>query len=164
MKTPLRRLVAWIIGTVAGLIGVIYVLLAAGLKLSAWDARVSLEGAEKISTSSVIRARHSPHTMTLLDHGLSSLSARLSLIRSAKQSIELEFFIYDLDFSAKWITSELVERAKAGVKVSVKEMSAKTNRALTSGGHDGVGSADQALACLIKPNLVSALIQRGALR
>lgn len=117
MKTPLRRLVAWIIGTVAGLIGVIYVLLAAGLKLSAWDARVSLEGAEKISTSSVIRARHSPHTMTLLDHGLSSLSARLSLIRSAKQSIELEFFIYDLDFSAKWITSELVERAKAGVKV-----------------------------------------------
>jgi hypothetical protein len=47
---------------------------------------------------------------------------------------------------------------------SVRELTAKTNTALTRGGHDGGASADQALAGLMKPNLVRALIQRGALR
>jgi hypothetical protein len=48
--------------------------------------------------------------------------------------------------------------------VSVKETGSKASETLTRGGHDVTILADQALAGLMKPNLVSALIQRGALR
>lgn len=47
---------------------------------------------------------------------------------------------------------------------SVKETGSKASETLTRGGHDVTILADQALAGLMKPNLVSALIQRGALR
>ena len=53
---------------------------------------------------------------------------------------------------------------KAAVGVSVKVMLAKANEALTGEGHVGNGDDDQALAWVMKPNLVRALIQRGALR
>ena len=46
----------------------------------------------------------------------------------------------------------------------MKEMLAKANEALTGEGHVGNGEDDQALAWVMKPNLVRALIQRGALR
>ena len=48
--------------------------------------------------------------------------------------------------------------------VSVKETDSKASETLTWVGHDITILADQALAGLMKPNLVSALIQRGALR
>lgn len=48
--------------------------------------------------------------------------------------------------------------------VSVKETDSKASETLTWVGHDVTILADQALAGLMKPNLVSALIQRGALR
>ena len=47
---------------------------------------------------------------------------------------------------------------------SVKETDSKASETLTWVGHDITILADQALAGLMKPNLVSALIQRGALR
>ena len=118
MRRSSRRLLAWTVGGLAGLILAAYLLLAAGLKLSAWDLKAAAEGSERsLASPSVVRERKSVHSFTLLNNGLSSLAARLALIRGARQSIELEFFIYDLDFSARWITSKLVARAKAGVKV-----------------------------------------------
>ena len=48
--------------------------------------------------------------------------------------------------------------------VSVKETVLKASATLTSEGHVARGLNDQALAGLMKPNLVRALIQRGALR
>ncbi|MDP3323449.1 MAG: hypothetical protein Q8S71_07900, partial [Hydrogenophaga sp.] len=38
---------------------------------------------------------HEPHTVALLDVGFDSLATRMRLIEEAKDSIELEFFIYE---------------------------------------------------------------------
>jgi hypothetical protein len=48
--------------------------------------------------------------------------------------------------------------------VNVKEMQSEATGSLTGEGHQTRGEADQALAGVMKPNLVRALIQRGALR
>ena len=47
---------------------------------------------------------------------------------------------------------------------NVKETGSKASETLTWGDYEITILADQALAGLMKPNLVSALIQRGALR
>ena len=51
-----------------------------------------------------------------------------------------------------------------GPGVSVKEMAFETTAPLTDEGHAAKALTDQAQVGLMKPNLVSALIQRGALR
>ena len=48
--------------------------------------------------------------------------------------------------------------------VSVKEMTLWASIPLTAQGHKVNGTVDQALVGAIKPNLISDLIQRGALR
>ena len=50
------------------------------------------------------------------------------------------------------------------MSVSVKEMTLGASIPLTAQGHKVNGTADQALVGVIKPNLISDLIQRGALR
>ncbi len=47
---------------------------------------------------------------------------------------------------------------------SVKEIHTKTSAVLTGEGHANQIDNDQALAGVIQPNLISVLIQRGALR
>lgn len=58
-----------------------------------------------------------PHTIELINDGLVSLQRRIELIESAQQSLELEFFIYELDTAARIITTKLVEAAGRGVRV-----------------------------------------------
>lgn len=60
-----------------------------------------------------------PHVVKLLDRGVDSLNERVKLIREAKKSIELEFFIFDLDKSSQLITLELIQKAKQGVDVRI---------------------------------------------
>ena len=48
--------------------------------------------------------------------------------------------------------------------ISVKEMTLGASIPLTAQGHKVNGTVDQALVGAIKPNLISDLIQRGALR
>ena len=48
--------------------------------------------------------------------------------------------------------------------LSVKEMTLGASIPLTTQGHKVNGTVDQALVGAIKPNLISDLIQRGALR
>ncbi len=60
-----------------------------------------------------------PHQVKLLDNGMDSLTHRLQLIRNAKKSIDLEFFIYNLDESSRIITQALASRARQGIKVRV---------------------------------------------
>lgn len=60
-----------------------------------------------------------PHQVKLLDNGMDSLTHRLQLIRSAKKSIDLEFFIYNLDESSRIITQALASRSREGIKVRV---------------------------------------------
>lgn len=60
-----------------------------------------------------------PHPVALLDVGFDSLAARLKLIEAAQRSIELEFFIYELDESARLITQALARKAAQGVRVRI---------------------------------------------
>lgn len=58
-----------------------------------------------------------PHQIILLDQGQDALLTRLHMIESARESIELQVFIYDLDESGTLILDALVRAARRGVKV-----------------------------------------------
>ncbi len=64
---------------------------------------------------------HDDHSneMTLIQHGEEALQLRLDLIKKAKTSIDVEYYIYKTDMSSKIFTKELVKAAKRGVKVRV---------------------------------------------
>jgi len=55
----------------------------------------------------------------LLDYGQDALLARLNLIRSARQSIDLQTYIFDEDDAGHLILEELLTAARRGVKVRV---------------------------------------------
>jgi cardiolipin synthase C len=59
------------------------------------------------------------HAVILLDRGQDSLLARLHLIHSAKESIELQTFIFDQDDSGLLTLQALMQAAKRGVKVRI---------------------------------------------
>lgn len=58
-----------------------------------------------------------PRKIELIDDGLACFERRIDLIESAKETIELEFFIYELDLAARLISDKLIEKAAEGVKV-----------------------------------------------
>ena len=58
-----------------------------------------------------------PHQLPLLDVGMDSLATRLQMIEQAKRSIDLEFFIYELDTTSRLISNALVRRAREGLQV-----------------------------------------------
>jgi len=60
-----------------------------------------------------------PHELTLVDGGAESLAIRLQLIKQAQKTLDLEFFIYDLDAASRIVAQALAERARAGVQVRV---------------------------------------------
>ena len=57
------------------------------------------------------------HKITLLNHGLASFEQRLQMIERAKKSIDVEYFIYRTDKSAKILSQALARKARQGVKV-----------------------------------------------
>jgi cardiolipin synthase C len=59
------------------------------------------------------------HAVILLDRGQDSLLARLHLIHSAKESIELQTFIFDEDDTGLLTLKALMQAAKRGVKVRI---------------------------------------------
>ncbi len=59
------------------------------------------------------------HAVILLDRGQDSLTARLHLIHTAKQTIELQTFIFDQDDTGQLTLQALMDAAKRGVKVRV---------------------------------------------
>jgi cardiolipin synthase C len=74
----------------------------------------------KAPTSAAIEARSTaPHQVALLDVGFDSLAERLRLIESAQKTIELEFFIYEIDTASRLITQALARKAQQGVKVRI---------------------------------------------
>lgn len=58
-----------------------------------------------------------PQKLQILSSGLASLEKRLELLESAKNSIDMEFYIYNPDLSGRIITQALIKKAKEGVKV-----------------------------------------------
>ncbi|MFA6238502.1 MAG: phosphatidylserine/phosphatidylglycerophosphate/cardiolipin synthase family protein [Bacteriovorax sp.] len=61
----------------------------------------------------------SNHQITLLNHGLGSFEARLQMIEKAQKSIDVEYFIYNLDKSGRIFTQALIKRANEGVKIRI---------------------------------------------
>lgn len=55
--------------------------------------------------------------LKVINSGLASFEQRLELIRSAQDSIELEYFIYEKDLSGRLLTQELVKAGDRGVKI-----------------------------------------------
>lgn len=60
-----------------------------------------------------------PHQLTLIDGGADSLAYRLQLIEQAQQSLDLEFFIYELDAASRIVTRALADKARNGVRVRI---------------------------------------------
>ncbi|MFC4727460.1 phospholipase D family protein [Coralloluteibacterium thermophilus] len=59
------------------------------------------------------------HYALLLEYGQDALVARINLIRSARESIEVQSFIYAEDDSGYFVMRELVAAARRGVRVRV---------------------------------------------
>lgn len=57
------------------------------------------------------------HYAIILDSGHDALLARLNLIRSARQQIDLQTYIFDKDDSARLVLDELLTAARRGVQV-----------------------------------------------
>ncbi|MBP7371082.1 MAG: phospholipase D family protein, partial [Arenimonas sp.] len=65
------------------------------------------------------QANQPKHTLILLDQGQDSLLLRLHMIESAKQSIELQMYIFESDESGTLVLDALIRAAKRGVKVRI---------------------------------------------
>ena len=112
------RLVRWTgIALLVLLIGVPVVFAIAFLGIQEASERQWLGQAPQHAAIDV-RSRE-PHAVALLDVGFDSLAARLKLIEEAKESIELEFFIYELDEASRLISQALARKAAQGVKVRI---------------------------------------------
>lgn len=59
------------------------------------------------------------HYALILDQGQDALLARINLIRSARQRIDLQTYIFDQDDSARLVLEELLGAARRGVQVRV---------------------------------------------
>lgn len=105
-------------------LGIGLLILVAGLPLVLYAAFVGIQeaserqwlGVAPMHESIDVRSRE-PHRLVLLDEGFDSLAERLRLIDPARESIELEFFIYEIDTASRLVTQALVRKARQGVKV-----------------------------------------------
>ena len=106
----LKKLVLAVVAAILGL----YLVFAIGLTVLEWVVREN-PGVEK----SLIAHSTAPHTIAHLDQGAASFQRRLELIASARTSIALEFFIYDVDEASRLLTQALIGKAREGVQVRI---------------------------------------------
>ncbi len=111
-----RRALKWL---GLGLLG-----LCVGLPLALYAAFIGIQEASerqwlgKAPTHASIDVRsREPHRLVLLDEGFDSLAERMRLIEQAQHSIELEFFIYEVDTASRLVTQALARKAAQGVQV-----------------------------------------------
>lgn len=102
-----------LLGTV-GVFLAVYLVFAIGLTVLEWSVRDNPGVEESLQAHST-----APHKLTHYDQGAASFHRRLELIASAKRSIELEFFIYDVDEASRLHTQALMKKAREGVQVRI---------------------------------------------
>ena len=106
----LKKLVLVVIGGILA----VYLLFAVGLTVLEWIVR------ENPKVENSLRAHSTePHLLTHYDQGAASFQRRLELVASARTSIALEFFIYDVDDASRLITQALIKKAREGVHVRI---------------------------------------------
>ena len=91
-----------------------YAILVGLIKYDEFTSKIS-----KNDIPALVKTSTQSHKLVLISSGLASLWKRVQLIQQAEKSIELEYFIYDLDLSSRLITQELIKKAAQGVKVRV---------------------------------------------
>ncbi|MHB1058586.1 MAG: phospholipase D-like domain-containing protein [Rhodanobacter sp.] len=64
-------------------------------------------------------AQQPVHVVTLLDDSEPALAARINLVRAARQSIDVQTFIWDQDDAGQLMLDELVQAARRGVHVRI---------------------------------------------
>ncbi|TAM92145.1 MAG: phospholipase, partial [Rhodanobacteraceae bacterium] len=62
---------------------------------------------------------HPHNTVTLLNIGQNAITARINLIRAARQSIDIQTYIWSKDDAGMLVLDELVKAARRGVKVRI---------------------------------------------
>jgi cardiolipin synthase C len=108
------RLLKKIVLGIVGAIFAAYLLLAVGLTVLEWVVRENPTVKESLLAHSA-----APHTIMHFDQGAASFQRRLELIASARKSIALEFFIYDVDDASRLLTQALIRKAREGVQVRI---------------------------------------------
>lgn len=78
-----------------------------------------LASAQAKEANSFMTTEEADHKVVLLNHGVGALEARLQLVESARESIDVEYFIYNLDTSGRIFTQALIKKAQEGVKVRI---------------------------------------------
>jgi putative cardiolipin synthase len=109
----MRLLKKIVLGVIGGIL-VLYLLLAIGLTVLEWIVRENPKVEESLEAHST-----ELHLLTHFDQGAASFHRRLELIESARQTIALEFFIYDVDTASRLITQALMKKARQGVQVRI---------------------------------------------
>jgi putative cardiolipin synthase len=110
----IRRVVRYLLIAAAGSVVLFYVAFAALLTASErqWLGKAPAHAAIDV------RSREA-HEIELLDGGIESLAARLRLMEQATKSIDLEFFIYELDTTSRLVSQLLARKAREGVRVRI---------------------------------------------
>ena len=101
-------------GAFVGTLALLFVALVGAAKYYASGAEIP-----EVAKSSVFARSTEPHEIHLIDSGIASLNERLEVIASAKQTLELEFFIYNVDEASRILTQALVKKAREGVAVRI---------------------------------------------
>ncbi|HWX65777.1 MAG TPA: phospholipase D-like domain-containing protein [Rhodanobacter sp.] len=76
-----------------------------------------LDAATKALTEST--EQQPVHVVTLLNESEPALAARINLIRAARQSIDVQTYIWDQDDTGQLVLDELVQAARRGVQVRI---------------------------------------------
>ena len=108
----LKQLIRWFAIGIVSLPVILYLVFVGLLEIT---ERQWLEKAPAHRSTNVRLLK--PHQLPLLDVGMDSLATRLQMIEQAKRSIDLEFFIYELDTTSSLISNALVRRAREGLQV-----------------------------------------------
>lgn len=59
------------------------------------------------------------HQMKIINNGSEALYERIRMIREAKQTLELEYFIFNPDISGRLVISELIKASRKGVRIRI---------------------------------------------
>lgn len=102
----------WFFIVLMGLIVAVYLFFMIALQITSTGGHAAKEAHDAVYAESA-----EPHKIKLIDSGVLSIKERLELIKNAKKSIELEFFIFNIDTSSRLITQALLLKAKEGVSI-----------------------------------------------
>jgi putative cardiolipin synthase len=113
-RVRLKKIARTFLKIGGGFVVFFYLITAIGLKVMEVVADKN-----PLGDHAVVAQSKADHSIRVYDNGLASLQRRLEMINSAKKSLELEFFIYNVDSGSRLITQALLKKAKEGVAVRI---------------------------------------------